>query len=276
MCDMTHLYVRLLPLRMAVCAGICYDTCDVTQSYLRHDWFVYATWLIYMCDCCLCIWLFAREFVLIRATWLNHTCNKAHSYVRHDSFICATSAFIYGCLRWNSFWYVRRDSIILATWLIRTCNMTHLYVRLLPLRMAVCAGICYDTCDVTQSYLRHDWFICATWLIHMCLCIWPFTLEYVFLCVIWLNDSFRFAIRRICILSHCVWPLYIAICKMILYIAICKIIGYAKVTYNFTNGYIQYSHYKWKKHKKWRIILQMAIYNFCNEPLCRAMVYTGW
>jgi len=39
--------------------------CNTTHSYMRHDSFICATWLIHMCD-------------------------MTHSYVRHDSFICAT------------------------------------------------------------------------------------------------------------------------------------------------------------------------------------------
>ena len=51
--------------------------CDVTNSYVRHDWSIRETWLIHMCD-------------------------MTHSYVWHDSFICVTR-LIHMCDMTHSF-----------------------------------------------------------------------------------------------------------------------------------------------------------------------------
>jgi len=72
----------------------------MTHSYVRHDSFICATWLI-------------------------HTCDMTHSYVRHDSFICLPS-LIHMCDMTHS--YVRHDSFICVPWLIHMFAMTHSYV----------------------------------------------------------------------------------------------------------------------------------------------------
>jgi len=60
---------------------------SLTRSYVRHDSFIRASWLIHMCD-------MTHSYVchgsFICAAWLIHMCDMTHSYVRHDSFICAT------------------------------------------------------------------------------------------------------------------------------------------------------------------------------------------
>ena len=100
--------------------------CDMSHSYVWHDSFICASWLVYMC-------------------------NMTRSYVRHDSFICA-AWLIRMCDMTHS--YVRHDSFICATWLISMCDMTHSYVR-------HCSIIC-ATCHMsniwrtTHAYIQHD------------------------------------------------------------------------------------------------------------------------
>jgi len=57
----------------------------------------------------------------IFATWLIYMCDMTHSYVRHDSFICATW-LIHMCDMIPS--YMWQVSFIFATWLIHTCDMS--------------------------------------------------------------------------------------------------------------------------------------------------------
>jgi len=54
--------------------------------YVRHDWFVYRTWLIHMCDMTH-IWLI---HIVICVIWRIHTCDVTHSYMWHGSFVCVT------------------------------------------------------------------------------------------------------------------------------------------------------------------------------------------
>ena len=77
--------------------------CDMTHSYVRHDWLVCVTWLIratwhfHMCVLLIHKSNMTHSYVghdsFICMTWLIHVCNMTHSYVWHDSFICATQHF---------------------------------------------------------------------------------------------------------------------------------------------------------------------------------------
>jgi len=174
--------------------------CDMTPSHVGHDFFIWGT------------------------NWI-HICDIAHSYVRHDSFtrgpwlcwsveeeqerdtrvdththmhdcwhvghgkrgqdfsyyyillhICillriTTQVFIY---KWDSFIWLAY-SVIHVTWLIQIWDMSHSYVAQ----------------DVTHSYVRHDSFTCGTWLILM----WDMTHSHV------RHDSFTYVL----------WPNYIHI-----------------------------------------------------------------
>jgi len=74
--------------------------CDKTHSYVWHDSFICATWLIHMCDLTHS-YVWHDSFICV--TWLIHMCDMTHSYVRHDSFIC-------------------------VTWLIHICDVTYSYM----------------------------------------------------------------------------------------------------------------------------------------------------
>ena len=107
----------------------------MTHSYVWHDSFIYATWLIHICDK-------THSYVwhdsLIYAIWLIHMCDMTHSYMRHDSFICVTR-FIHMCDTWLNrikdltCSFVGFISFIWGKWLTAThCNTlqhtaTHLY-----------------------------------------------------------------------------------------------------------------------------------------------------
>jgi len=132
-----------------------FHMCGNFHSYVWHDSFKWATWIIH-------VWeiihpyvrhdaLYVRHDLFKCVTWLMHTwhgsfiCDVTSSYVCHDSFICVT-----WCI------YVRHDSFICATRHIHKwhgsfiCNVTSIYV-------------CHD------SFIRVAWrIIWATWLIHMC------------------------------------------------------------------------------------------------------------
>jgi len=93
--------------------------CDMTHSYMRHESFVCATWLMYMCDMTHShVW--HDSFTCV--TWLIHTCGMNHSHVRHDSHICA-ARLIHTCDITR--WYVWHGSLMCVTWRIHVCDMTH-------------------------------------------------------------------------------------------------------------------------------------------------------
>jgi len=187
-CDMTH-PTRVTWLILHVWHDSSY-TCDMTDSYVRHDSFIHVTWLI------LYVWYdwfifreMAHSYVghdlLICATWLIHTCTTiqvsdvTHSrihynlYVWYDSF---THTIIYMCDMTHSHIqqfmrvtckgsWVWHDSFLSVTWLIHTCDMTHW----------ICLTRLIHMCHVTHAHMWYDSFICVTWLIHMC----DMTLSYV-------------------------------------------------------------------------------------------------
>jgi len=80
-------------------------------------------WHDYMCDMTNS-WVWHDSFV--RATWLICTCDMTHLYMQRDSFVCATWLI---CVCDVTHLCVRRDSFVCATWLTCTCNVTYLYVR---------------------------------------------------------------------------------------------------------------------------------------------------
>ena len=108
----------------------------------------------------------------IRAAWLIHTCGMTHSYVRHDSFIRA-AWLIHTCGLTHS--YVRHDSFIRAAWLIHMCDLNH-----------SCVWHEAFMCDMSHSYVWHESFICAAWLIHMCSTTHPYIWHDSFIRVTWL------------------------------------------------------------------------------------------
>ena len=64
--------------------------CDMTHSYVRHDWFICVTWLIHMCHV---IHSYVWHDSFICVTWLIHMCDMTHSHMWHDSFIRVTCFF---------------------------------------------------------------------------------------------------------------------------------------------------------------------------------------
>ena len=57
--------------------------CDMTYSYVWHDWFICVAWSIHMCDRTHShVWRDAFIWV----TWLIQMCDSTHSYVWHHSF----------------------------------------------------------------------------------------------------------------------------------------------------------------------------------------------
>jgi len=128
--------------------------CDVTRLCVRHesvicvtwrlhvwhgvvDWddFLFATWLIYVCD-------MTRTPSHVR----RDSCMCATWYVWHDSLICVARL---GWLGRRAMCDVRRDSFMCATWLGRL-----------------------HKCDVTRLCVRYDLFICVTCLVYMCGTAW--------------------------------------------------------------------------------------------------------
>jgi len=104
------------------------------------NWFIYVTWLIYMCD-----------------MWLIHKCDMTYSYVWHDSFIhvasgsyyCSLLVMIHMCAMTH--WCVWHDSFICMIWLIHTPSK-----RLL---LSLTSG--------TDSRVWHNLIVRVTWLLYL-------------------------------------------------------------------------------------------------------------
>jgi len=149
----------------------------------RHDWFICATWLIYMCD-----------NPSICAVWLVHACDMTHSSVRPDSFICATRLIhvhdmTHSCVWYDSFMCVH-DSCVCVLWPIRV-----------PVQ-SVCIYLnitwWWEQHQKKSSHLRCDAFICATWLMYACDITHSFVWRVSLMCVTWL-------IHQCDVSRSCVW-----------------------------------------------------------------------
>jgi len=111
-CDMTHLYV-----------------CDMTDSYVRHDWFICVTWCIRM----------RRHGFFICAT-------RCHTF----EYVISFTRLIHMCVT---------SSFVLMTCLIHTCNMNHSYVK----HDSFVTWLVH-TRDTVHAYVWHYTFICFAWL----------------------------------------------------------------------------------------------------------------
>jgi len=191
-----------------LCAvGLC--MCDMTRSCVwydfsyvvtwlnvrgGHDWLMYVTWLIDVCDmglwqgrglqilCAagLCVW--HDSFMCV--AWLIHVCGMTHSLVktwlmqkcdmtcwrtRHDSYLRDT--WLIDLVTWlvhkcdMTDWPMWHDSFISVTWLINVRDMTCTYVTH--------DWLMYVTrlmrkCDMTDWPMWHDSCVSATCLTHQC------------------------------------------------------------------------------------------------------------
>jgi len=110
-------------------------TCDITQSYMRHDSVIRVTWLNDTCDMTqsyICHDAPHYHILLcapMTPNFTSLTCDNPHSYVWHDSLMCVT--WLTRHARW---WHptsprecVWHDSIIHVTWLNHTCDMMHYF-----------------------------------------------------------------------------------------------------------------------------------------------------
>jgi len=138
----------------------------ITYSYVRHDAFMCAAWLI------CATWRIRATWLLISATrsivadtradtrsetmWFRAWYDMTHSYVRRDSFICAT-------------WFTCATWLIGATWLFISATR---FIVADTRAHTLSETMSFRTwCDMTPSNVRRDSsiyatrFICATWLI---------------------------------------------------------------------------------------------------------------
>ena len=133
MCDMTHSYVWH---DSFMCATWLIHTCDMTHSYVWHDSFTCVTWLIHMCD-------MTHSYVwhdsFVRVTCLIHMCDMIHSHVWRDCLIAdkAQSAIT------RCHWLFKKESwvTILHYTHIWTSHVTHysLSLAVQPLGEQICA-----------------------------------------------------------------------------------------------------------------------------------------
>ena len=104
---------------------------DMTHSYVRHDSFICATWLIHMCD-------------------------MTHSYVRHDWFIWVTR-LIHIHVYTYSYSYAHRKLLIEGA-------------REESVASQMWSAGCWLFICVTHSYVWHDSFLRATCLVYISIC----------------------------------------------------------------------------------------------------------
>jgi len=141
----SHTYVTHIPAgRDAQGRGVISHMCDMNLTYMRHDSYIYVTWLI-------------------------HACDMTHTYMRHDSNIRAWRACGMNWASWLSSWmmmggvtrlpthtFMWHDSYTDVPWLIHICDMTHTYMWQ-ESYIHVGGG-----CDSAP-----DSYIYVTWLIHI-------------------------------------------------------------------------------------------------------------
>jgi len=166
---------------------------EINHSYVRHDSFIYVTWLIHTC-CQAWRDNVGVEYENITKSYVRrllHMCDLIHSYWSNETpprrclpctmlnnqepegrgtpskneNIIKTYVWrlLHMCELIHS--YVQHDACIHAACRIYTCDMTPSYVRHASIHMY----------DLTRSHMRRDpfpyatWiFTCATWLIYMC------------------------------------------------------------------------------------------------------------
>jgi len=168
-----------------------YSMCDMTHSFVRHDAFIYETWLIHTRMppiASLCYIKHDPTLIVLCETWPN----AALFYVRHDSMIDCTTLdmtqrFIVLCETWpsTSLYYVSHDpplqfrhdptllSFIVQRFIIfHSSPIASFYVRhdsslhcsMSDMTHHFCSSWCLT--DMTHTFVRHDAFIYETWLIH--------------------------------------------------------------------------------------------------------------
>jgi len=158
--------------------------CDMTHSFVRHDWFISEPTDVTPEARVRDVTHFFCVTWLIRATWLIHLCYMTDSYVRHDSFICVSPRPLHlwrVCVPWLILYvwcdsYVCRDSFV---W-----RDSFICVSPRPLHLGrVCVPwlihyVWRDSYVCRDSFVWRDSFICVsarllhmkceyvTWLVH--------------------------------------------------------------------------------------------------------------
>jgi len=104
-----------------------------TQSYVWHDSFTCATWLIRMCgmlysyvryDSFICVaWLMQLVRSKANVKFLMRICCITRLYVWHDPFICVTLTRQIDSYLWH-------DAVVCVMWLVHVRDMTFSYVWL--------------------------------------------------------------------------------------------------------------------------------------------------
>ena len=151
-------------LHLTKCVTWLIHVCDVTNSYVWRDEFMYDEANSYM---------WHDSFVCV--TWLIW-------YVWQDSFISVTMVFTFTYHPFDCMWHmcdvtyscVWRDEFVCVAWLINMCNVANLdmwhdsfiWGNDSFIRVTWIIHMC--VCDMFLSCVWRDSFVCETWLIHMC------------------------------------------------------------------------------------------------------------
>jgi len=225
-CDMNDSYVGQVS-KMAgpitaryTCAVVLSCMCDMTQI-LYETWFLYAIWLIHICDltqkwrdrsqqdtCVFLYILYVWHDSFLYVTWLIPVCDMnsirdmADSYVSlknvgtdHTGRMCAM--YIHVCVMWHILicdpdiiCYTWHDSFLYVTWLIHTwlknSRTDHSRIYVCPLYNHVCVTWLIPVRDMTHSCTWHDYCMWHDSFIHVtsfqCVCACVFVCCFVLWC----------------------------------------------------------------------------------------------
>jgi len=148
---------------MCANAAVNNGTACVSDSYVWHDSFMCATWLIHVCgmthSCArwwhLCVYSYTHKSLI----WKTLVFHMSHTYELDAQAVPLYTA-VFPHIRKNRVSRVFHLCLFIrVTWLIHVCDMTHSCVWH---DSFMCVTWLIHGCDMTHSHVWHDSFTCVT------------------------------------------------------------------------------------------------------------------
>jgi len=165
----------------------------MTHSYMRHDSFIYETWLSHMCNMTRHDAFLMKESRLTHERVTPHTWKSHASHMREECIVTShvthvtESCLIYEWVMSHEAWlfheecieschtsYMRHDSFLYETWLIPIWDMTHSYMRVTPntwgSHVTHRIWMIYRMSHVSymnESCLMYGWVMSHMWMSHV-------------------------------------------------------------------------------------------------------------